>query len=45
MDMKNIKEKLPPGIWGAVAGAAVVAIVGFNWGGWVARSCADEIVS
>jgi hypothetical protein len=43
MDMKNIKEKLPPGIWGAVAGAAVVAIVGFNWGGWVTGSEAGEM--
>lgn len=43
MDMKNIKEKLPSAIWGAVAGAAVVAIVGFNWGGWVTGSDADEM--
>ena len=43
MDMRSIKEKLPSGIWGAVAGAAVVAIIGFNWGGWVTGSDAGDM--
>ncbi len=43
MDMKSIKRNLSPGIWGAIAGAAILAIVGFNWGGWVTGSEADEM--
>jgi alpha/beta superfamily hydrolase len=29
-----------PALYGAVAGAAAVAIVGFNWGGWVTQKTA-----
>lgn len=43
MDMDKIKQNLSPGIWGAIAGAIVLAIVGFNWGGWVTGSKADEM--
>ncbi len=43
MDMDKIKQNLTPGIWGAVAGAVVLAIVGFNWGGWVTGSKAEEM--
>jgi hypothetical protein len=32
--MQNITW-LRPGLWGAVCGAAALAIVGFSWGGWV----------
>ena len=28
-------ERIKPVLWGAVGGAIVLAIVGFNWGGWV----------
>ena len=30
-------------LWGAVAGAIILAIVGFNWGGWVTGSSASKI--
>ena len=43
MDMDKIKQNLTPGIWGAIAGAIVLAIVGFNWGGWVTANKADEM--
>ena len=43
MDMDKIKQNLSPGIWGAIAGAVVLAIVGFNWGGWVTGGKADEM--
>ncbi|MFT7573442.1 MAG: hypothetical protein ACI9JL_004506 [Paracoccaceae bacterium] len=43
MDIKDIKQNLTPGIGGAVAGAIVLAIVGFNWGGWVTGSSAGEM--
>jgi len=43
MDMDKIKQNMSPGIVGAVAGAVVLAIVGFNWGGWVTGGDADEM--
>jgi len=43
MDMENIKKNLSPGIWGAITGAVVLAIVGFNWGGWVTAGKAGEM--
>ena len=36
-------EQIKPVLWGAVAGAIVLAIVGFNWGGWVTSSNADAM--
>ncbi|MFZ5779806.1 MAG: hypothetical protein ACOY4R_06315 [Pseudomonadota bacterium] len=30
-----------PAIWGAIGGAALCAIVGFAWGGWVTGSTAS----
>lgn len=41
--MEKIKQNLPSGIWGAVAGAVVLAIIGFNWGGWVTAGKAGEM--
>lgn len=39
----NIPEWLKPGLYGAGAGAAALAIVGFSWGGWVTESSANKI--
>ena len=33
-------EKIKPVLWGALGGAIVLAIVGFNWGGWVTSGTA-----
>jgi len=33
-------EQIKPVLWGAVGGAIVIAIVGFNWGGWVTGGAA-----
>lgn len=30
-----IPVETKPALWGAVAGAVLMAIVGFSWGGWV----------
>ncbi len=38
----NSPEWLKPGLLGAVAGAAVIGIVGFTWGGWVTGGTARE---
>jgi len=41
----NIPVWLKPALYGAVAGAAVIAIAGFSWGGWVTGSTADKLAS
>lgn len=41
----NIPEWVKPGIYGAMCGAAVVAIVGFTWGGWVTGGSADKMAA
>lgn len=38
----NTPEWLRPGIYGALIGAAVVGIAGFQWGGWVTGGTAQE---
>lgn len=35
--------KLTYGFWGAVGGAAIAMIVGFNWGGWTTASTAQKM--
>ncbi len=41
-------EKIKLGLWSAIGGAVVLAIIGFTWGGWVsggaAREMAEEMV-
>ena len=41
----NIPEWLKPGLFGAVAGAAAIAIVGFSWGGWMTGSAAERMAA
>ncbi|NQV98738.1 MAG: hypothetical protein HQ483_03485 [Rhodospirillales bacterium] len=43
MDMDKIKQNISPCIWGAVVGAGALAIVGFNWGGWLTAANAEEM--
>lgn len=43
MDTDKLKQGIKPGIWGAIVGAAALAIIGFNWGGWVTSSAATEL--
>ena len=42
----KIHPSLKPALWGAVGGAAALAILGFSWGGWVtggsAKASADN---
>ena len=37
------REKIKPGLWGALGGAIILAIVGFAWGGWVTGGTAQEM--
>jgi len=41
----NTPEWLKPGLYGAAAGAAALAIVGFSWGGWMTGGAADKMAS
>jgi hypothetical protein len=36
---------LKPGLYGAVGGAIALAIVGFNWGGWVTSGTARQMAA
>lgn len=38
-----LPEWTKPGIYGAIIGAIVLAIVGFNWGGWTTGGTAEEM--
>jgi hypothetical protein len=36
----NIPVEVKPALWGAVCGAAALAILGFTWGGWMTAGSA-----
>ncbi len=38
MNKKEIQDAVKPGLFGIAIGAAVLAIVGFSWGGWMTGS-------
>jgi len=38
----NIPRSLKPALWGAIAGAAALALVGFTWGGWTTGGGAER---
>ena len=38
----NIPMQLKPALWGAFGGAVALAIIGFNWGGWVLGATAEQ---
>ncbi|AWL97667.1 MULTISPECIES: hypothetical protein [Bradyrhizobium] len=40
---RETKAAVRPALWGAVAGAIALAIVGFGWGGWVTGGSAETI--
>jgi hypothetical protein len=33
-----------PALWGAAAGAAALAVIGFTWGGWATGATVDKMV-
>ncbi|SNY92584.1 hypothetical protein SAMN04515647_2855 [Cohaesibacter sp. ES.047] len=39
----KISEWIKPALMGAGAGAIALAVVGFNWGGWMTSSSAEEL--
>jgi hypothetical protein len=38
-------EWIKPAVYGAVAGAIALAIIGFGWGGWVTGGTAEKMAS
>jgi hypothetical protein len=38
----TVHPSVTPGIWGAIGGAAALAIIGFTWGGWVTGGSAER---
>ena len=38
-------EWLKPGLYGAACGAIALAVVGFNWGGWVTGGTARQMAA
>ncbi|MGA8259557.1 MAG: hypothetical protein WB783_05015 [Arenicellales bacterium] len=43
MNIPRLPAQTKPVLWGAVVGAIALAIVGFNWGGWVTTSTAEKL--
>jgi hypothetical protein len=39
----QVPAQTKPAIWGAVGGAIITLIVGFNWGGWQTANSADRM--
>lgn len=42
MKIPKIPAETTPFLWGAAAGAVALAVVGFNWGGWVTGGTAEK---
>jgi alpha/beta superfamily hydrolase len=42
---RETKAAVRPALWGAVAGAIALAIVGFSWGGWVTGGSAETLAT
>ena len=38
----NFRQDIRPALWGAAGGAALLAIIGFAWGGWMTGASARD---
>jgi hypothetical protein len=45
MNIPPLPAQTTPFLWGAVAGAIALAIVGFNWGGWITGGTAERLAA
>lgn len=43
MNIPRIPTQTRPFLWGAAVGAIALAIVGFNWGGWMTGAKAETL--
>ncbi|WP_082401165.1 hypothetical protein [Gemmobacter sp. LW-1] len=41
----NTPKWLKPGLYGALVGAAALALIGFNWGGWKTSGGAEQLAA
>jgi hypothetical protein len=41
----QIHQGIKPALWGAVAGAVAISVIGFSWMGWTLGSTADRMAS
>lgn len=41
----NIPVETKPALWGFAAGAAALALIGFNWGGWMTGGKAEAVAT
>jgi alpha/beta superfamily hydrolase len=45
MNIPKLPVGTRPFLWGATAGAITLAIVGFNWGGWVSGATSEKFAA
>lgn len=45
MPLPKLPAETSPFLWGAAAGAAALAIVGFGWGGWVTSATSEQLAA
>jgi hypothetical protein len=43
MNVPKLPTQTKPFLWGATVGAIALAIVGFNWGGWITGGTAEKL--
>ena len=43
MNIPKLPPETTPFVWGVAVGAISLAIVGFNWGGWVTGGTAEKL--
>ena len=43
MNLPSVPAQTTPFLWGAVAGAIAISIVGFSWGGWMSATGAERL--
>ena len=43
MSFRELSAQASPFLWGAASGAIALAVVGFNWGGWVTGGTDEKL--
>jgi hypothetical protein len=43
MNIPKLPVETTPFLWGAAAGAIALAVIGFNWGGWVTGTTSEKL--
>jgi hypothetical protein len=45
MKVPSLPAQTTPFLWGAVAGAVALSIIGFSWGGWLSATGAERLAA